>query len=153
MHLAELNIARLTYPLEDPRVAEFVRNLDRVNAVAERSEGFVWRLKDESGDATSIKAFPDPMVIVNMSVWSDATTLENFVWNTVHKQIYAKRAEWFSAMKMEGFVMWHVEEGHVPSIDEAKERLDYLNTHGNSDHAFGWGHLPHVKLWQQAKCG
>jgi hypothetical protein len=153
MHLAELNIARLTYPLEDPRVAEFVRNLDRVNAVAERSEGFVWRLKDESGDATSIKAFPDPMVIVNMSVWRDATTLENFVWNTVHKQIYAKRAEWFSAMKMEGFVMWHVEEEHVPSIDEAKERLDYLNTHGNSDHAFGWGHLPHVKLWQTQRCG
>ncbi|MGL4489921.1 MAG: DUF3291 domain-containing protein, partial [Rhizobiaceae bacterium] len=73
--------------------------------------------------------------------------------NTVHKQIYAKRAEWFSAMKMEGFVMWPVDEGHIPSLDEAKARLEYLNTHGNSDHAFGWGHLPRVKLWQQAKCG
>jgi hypothetical protein len=153
MQLAELNIARLQYPLTDPRVGEFVRNLDRVNAVADRSDGFIWRLQDDTGDATAIRAFPDEMLIVNMSVWRDALALEHFVWNTVHKQIYAKRAEWFSAMKMEGFVMWHVEDGYIPSLSEAKQRLEHLNAHGNSDHAFGWGHLPHVKLWQQAKCG
>lgn len=153
MHLAELNIARLMYPLDDPLVGEFVRNLDRINALAERTDGFVWRLKDEGGDATAISAFDDPMVIVNLSLWRDAHALEHFVWNTAHKQIYAKRAEWFSAAKMENFVMWNVEEGHVPTVDEARTRLKYLNKHGNSDHAFTWGHLPHVKLWQQAKCG
>lgn len=152
MHLAELNIARLKYPLDDPRVAEFVDNLDRVNAVAERSEGFVWRLQDDSGDATDIRAFDDAMVIVNMSVWQAPEYLERFVWNTVHKQFYRKRAEWFALMEKQHFVMWWVDEGHRPALDEAKARLDDLDRHGDSDFAFGWSHLPHVKLWQQARC-
>lgn len=152
MHLAEINIARLMYPLEDPRVAEFADNLDRVNAVAERSEGFVWRLKDESGDATAIRAFDDPLVIVNMSVWRDAESLEHFVWNTVHKRFYNKRQEWFSLMQSHHFAMWWVEEGHVPTLEEARERLDHLDSHGDTDFAFGWSHLPHIKLWQQARC-
>jgi hypothetical protein len=152
MHLAELNIARLKYPLDDPRVAEFADNLARVNAVADRSEGFVWRLQDDSGDATSIHAFDDPMVIVNMTVWQSAEHLERFVWNTVHKQFYAKRAEWFELMQAQQFVMWWVDEGHVPDLAEAKARLDHLDANGDSDFAFGWSHLPHVKLWQQARC-
>jgi uncharacterized protein DUF3291 len=152
MHLAELNIARLKYPLDDPRIAEFADNLARVNAVADRSEGFVWRLQDDSGDATSIHAFDDPMVIVNMTVWQSAEHLERFVWNTVHKQFYAKRAEWFELMQAQHFVMWWVDEGHVPDLAEAKARLDHLDANGDSDFAFGWSHLPHVKLWQQARC-
>jgi hypothetical protein len=152
MHLAELNIARLKYPFDDPRIAEFADNLARVNAVADRSEGFVWRLQDESGDATSIHAFDDPMVIVNMTVWQSAEHLERFVWNTVHKQFYAKRAEWFELMQAQHFVMWWVDEGHVPDLAEAKARLDHLDANGDSDFAFGWSHLPHVKLWQQARC-
>jgi hypothetical protein len=152
MHLAELNIARLKYPLDDPRVAEFTDNLERVNAVADRSEGFVWRLQDDSGDATNIRAFDDPMVIVNMTVWQSAEHLERFVWNTVHKQFYAKRAEWFELMQAQHFVMWWVDEGHVPDLAEAKVRLDHLDQNGDSDFAFGWSHLPHVKLWQQARC-
>ena len=152
MHLAELNIARLKYPFDDPRIAEFAENLARVNAVADRSEGFVWRLQDDSGDATSIHAFDDPMVIVNMTVWQSAEHLERFVWNTVHKQFYAKRAEWFELMQAQHFVMWWVDEGHVPDLAEAKARLDHLDANGDSDFAFGWSHLPHVKLWQQARC-
>ena len=152
MHLAELNIARLKYPFDDPRIAEFADNLARVNAVADRSEGFVWRLQDESGDATSIHAFDDPMVIVNMTVWQSAEHLERFVWNTVHKQVYAKRAEWFELMQAQHFVMWWVDEGHRPTLEEARERLDHLDRHGDGDFAFGWSHLPHVKLWQQARC-
>ena len=152
MHLAELNIARLKYPFDDPRIAEFADNLARVNAVADRSEGFVWRLQDESGDATQIRGFDDPMVIVNMTVWQSAEHLERFVWNTVHKQFYAKRAEWFELMQAQHFVMWWVDEGHVPDLAEAKARLDHLDANGDSDFAFGWSHLPHVKLWQQARC-
>src|SRR5262245_45437647 len=106
VHLAQLNIARLRYPGDDPRVADFMDNLDRVNALAERSEGFVWRLKDEAGNATEIQAFDDDMIIVNMSVWRDAESLEHFVWNTVHKQFYRRRAEWFSLMDKQHLVMW-----------------------------------------------
>ncbi|MBO6719501.1 MAG: DUF3291 domain-containing protein [Rhizobiaceae bacterium] len=152
MQLAEINIAKLKYPLDDPRVAGFVDNLDRVNAVADRMDGFVWRLQDESGDATAIRAFDDPMMIVNMSVWRDAESLERFVWNTVHKRIYEKRQEWFSLMESHHFAMWWVEEGHVPTLEEARERLDHLDRHGDTDFAFGWSHLPHIKLWQQARC-
>jgi hypothetical protein len=133
-------------------VEEFARNLDLVNGIAERSEGFVWRLKDDSGTATDIRAFDDPMVIVNMSVWRDPLDLERFVWNTVHKHFYRKRAEWFALMEKQYFVMWWVDEGHEPALEEAKARLEYLHENGDSDFAFGWSHLPHVKLWQQARC-
>ena len=123
MHLAQLNIARLKFPIDSPEVSEFVDNLDRINALAERSDGFAWRLKDDSGNATDIDAFDDPMLITNMSVWRDAESLEHFVWNTVHKQIYRKRAEWFSVMDKQHFVMWWVDEGHQPTLEEAKGGL------------------------------
>jgi hypothetical protein len=152
MHLAELNIGVFRHPLDDPRMAEFVDNLDRINGLAERSDGFVWRLQDESGNATAIRPFPDPEMAVNLSVWRDAESLERFVWNTVHKQFYRKRAAWFALMEKQHFVMWWVAAGHRPTLAEAKERLDHLHHHGDTDQAFGWGHLPHVKLWQQARC-
>jgi hypothetical protein len=98
MNLAQLNVARLKYPFEDPRIADFADNLDRINGLAERSDGFVWRLQDDGGYAVEIRADADPMIIVNMSVWRDAESLERFVWNTVHKQIYRRRGEWFGAM-------------------------------------------------------
>jgi hypothetical protein len=153
MHLAELNIGYFRFPAEDPRMAGFMDNLDRVNAIAERSDGFIWRLKDDSGNATAIRPFPDENMALNLSVWRDAESLEHYVWNTVHKQFYAKRAEWFQLMSAHHFVMWWVEEGHLPTPQEAKERLDHLRENGDSDFAFGWSHLPHVKLWQQARCG
>lgn len=152
MQLAELNIARLRYPMDDPRVSGFVKGLDVVNGIAERSEGFVWRLKDDSGNATGISAFDDQLFIVNLSVWKDIQSLENFVWKTVHKQFYKRREEWFSIMEKQHFVMWFVEDGHTPSEEEAKERLEHLNEKGNSDYAFGWSHLPEVKLWLEAQC-
>jgi hypothetical protein len=153
MHLAELNIARLKYEFEDPRVADFADNLELVNGIAERSEGFVWRFVDEGGaNAIDVRAFDDPAVIVNLSVWQTPEHLERFVWNTVHKRFYQRRAEWFSIMEKQHFVMWWVDEGHQPTVAEASARLDHLDRHGDSDFAFGWSHLPHVKLWQQARC-
>jgi hypothetical protein len=152
MHLAQLNVARLKYPIDDPRVAGFVDNLDRVNAVAERSPGFVWRLVGEGNDATDIDAFDDPMTIVNMSAWRDAESLEHFVWNTVHKQIYRRRSEWFEAMASHHFVMWWIEDAHIPDVAEGRERLAFLDRNGNSDVAFDWSHLPGVKLWQSQRC-
>ncbi|MDP3898824.1 MAG: DUF3291 domain-containing protein [Mesorhizobium sp.] len=152
MNLAELNIGRFRYPADDPRMAGFMDNLDRVNAVAERSDGFIWRLKDESGNATAIRPFPDPNMAVNLSVWRDAQSLKHYVWNTVHKQFYARRNDWFELMESHHFVMWWIDEGHLPTPEEAKERLDHLHQNGDSDFAFGWSHLPHIKLWQQARC-
>src|SRR4051812_45309668 len=87
-HLAELNIGRVRYPLDDPRMAEFMDNLERVNGIAERSAGFVWRLKDDSGNATSMRGFADPRVILNVSVWENVEALERYVWQTVHKRFY-----------------------------------------------------------------
>ena len=153
MHIAELNIAKWQFPADDPRAAGFINALDVVNATAERMPGFVWRLVGESNNALDIAAFDDPAVIVNMSVWERVEDLEHFVWNTVHKRIYERKNEWFSALQSHHFVMWMVDEGHVPTVAEARERLDYLDKNGNSDHAFTWSHLPHVKLWQSQRCG
>ena len=153
-HLAELNIAEWKVSPESEAAAPFMRALDTVNAVADRSPGFVWRLQDDTGNATDLDhPWADQNVIVNMSVWETPQALEHFTWNTVHRAIYRRRAEWFAHMKSHALVMWWVAPGHIPTLDEAKARLDHLDAHGNSDFAFGWDHLPHVKLWQQQRCG
>jgi len=152
-HLAQLNIGRFRYPTDDPRMADFMNNLDRVNALAERSAGFVWRLKDESGNATNFRPFPDPQMAVNLSVWESAEALERFVWQTVHKRFYGRKPEWFDALETPHFVMWWVSAGHRPSLEEAKERLEYLSAHGPSEFAFGWESVPATQLWKTARCG
>ena len=96
---------------------------------------------------------PDPMMAVNMSVWETVEHLETFVWNTVHKRFYNRKAEWFEPMKSHHFVMWPVEEGHIPTLEEAKARLEHLEAHGNSDFAYDWAHLEHIKLWMSQRCG
>lgn len=151
MKLAELNIAVPKYALDDPRIADFMDNLQRINGLAQQMPGFVWMHKDESGHAAN-QPSPWPDTIVNMSVWDSPDELEHFVWNTVHKRFYNRKNEWFSSMQSHHFVMWWVEDGHTPTLNEAKERLDYLDAHGNTDHAFDWQHLPHVKLWQSQRC-
>lgn len=151
-NLAQVNLARLKYAFDDPRIADFVDGLERINALAEQSDGFVWRFVDETGELTAAGGFDDPAVVVNMSVWRDASSLERFVWNTAHGAFYRRRAEWFDAMPHTHFAMWWVGDGHEPTAAEAKSRLDYLGKNGDSDHAFGWSDLPHVKLWQQARC-
>ena len=152
-HIAQLNIGRFRHPTDDARMTGFMDNLDRINAIAERSEGFVWRLKDDSGNATSIRPFADPMMAVNLSVWESVESLEKFVWNTVHARIYDGKGAWFETMATPHLVMWSVPAGHVPSLEEAKARLERLVEFGDSDHAFGWSHLPHIKLWMSRKCG
>jgi heme-degrading monooxygenase HmoA len=152
MHLAELNIARPRFPLDDPRMVDFVDNLDRVNAVAERSPGFVWRLKGDGNDATDIRFDDDPDSIVNMSVWETAEHLEHFVWNTVHKHIYRRRGEWFPSFGKPYFVMWYVPVGHEPTLAEAKARLDHLAANGSNSYSFGWEGLPNLRRWMEERC-
>ena len=151
-HLAQLNIAKAMDDMDSPRLADFMSALDRVNAVAERSPGFVWRLKDEGGNATDIKVTDDPRLIVNMSVWQTPEHLEHFVWNTIHKRVYEKKSKWFEAPKAAHFVMWWVPVAHRPTPQEAMAKLASLDAHGPTEDAFGWESLPNIKLWMSARC-
>jgi hypothetical protein len=139
MPIAELNLARLLHPIDDPRVAMFTDNLDRINAMAERSSGFIWRLKDDdAGNATGIEVTDDPQMIANLSVWDSVAALEKFVFRTVHSRFYARRAAWFEKPAEAHFVMWPVAEGYEPDLAEALERLSRLRAHGDGPDAFGW---------------
>ena len=132
MKLAQLNIALAKYPLDAPEIKDFVDNLD----LAESSEGFVWRLKDESGDATNIKAFDDPNMIVNMSVWDSVDSLKNFMFRTHHRDFMRRKNEWFHRLAEDTYVLWWVEDDHTPSLDEAIERLEHLREVGDTPYAF-----------------
>lgn len=155
MHLAELNIGRLVAPTDDPRVADFMANLDRINGLGKRMPGFIWMMEGsgEPGTGNTENAIgDDPQFVSNLSVWEDAPSLETFVWGTIHKQFYERRAEWFEVMGEMHFVMWWVPPGHRPDLDEGLERLAYLKKHGASDHAFGWDHLQDAKMWRSHGC-
>jgi len=136
MHLAQLNIAKAKYSLEAPEIKEFVDNLDPVNNLAESSEGFIWRLKDENGDATNIQAFSDPDVIVNMSVWSSPETLKNFIFKTHHRDFLRRKKEWFDNITKDSYVLWWVPVGHIPTLEEAVEKLEFLRNNGDTPNAF-----------------
>ena len=152
MHLAQVNIAKPRYANDDPRFAGFMDNLARINALGATMPGFVWMLKDETGHAMDLPN-PFPGAAANLTVWETPEALEHFVWNTVHKQFYNRKHEWFEAMDSHHFAMWWIEEGYRPTLEEAKDRLDHLDRQGNSDFAFHWSHLPHVGLWQSQRCG
>ena len=135
-HIAQLNIARAQFPLDDPRIGEFVARLDEINALADGSPGFVWRLQSDSGNATDIQATDDPQLIVNLSVWQGVDALFDFVYRTAHREVMAKRRQWFERPTGAYQVLWWVRAGHLPSVDEALARLQHLNMHGPSAHAF-----------------
>jgi len=136
MHLAQLNIARLTEPLDHPASAEFVAGLEPINGLAESSPGFVWRLQTDDGDATSLRVHPDPNVIVNLTVWETPTALHDFVFKSAHTGFLRRRASWFTPMDPPTVVAWWIDVGHEPTVEEAFERLEHLRVHGPSEHAF-----------------
>ena len=146
-HLAQFNIARIRYPLDDPRMAEFVANVARINALAEQIEGFVWRLQDESGNAMGMRVYDDPRILPNLTLWESPQALERFVWRTVHSRFYGRREEWFAPLETP-LVMWWVAAGVFPTIADGVARLDHLKAHGPSDHAFGWEQLAKAELWK-----
>jgi GNAT superfamily N-acetyltransferase len=139
-HLAQVNVARLLAPLEDPQPEPFVSALDPVNAVADAAPGFVWRLRTEEGDATSVRAFPDPDILVNMSVWTSVEALRAFVSHPDHVAVLRQRRSFFEVPAEAYTTLWWVPAGHIPSVDEAKERLEFLRTHGPSPWAFTFAH-------------
>jgi hypothetical protein len=122
-HLAQINVARLAYPREDPQVRPFFDALDRINALADASPGFRWRLADEAGNATSIQPTADPLLIVNVSVWESPEALFAFVYHSDHRPVMAQRREWFVPFGGAYQALWWVEAGHQPSVDEGLARL------------------------------
>jgi hypothetical protein len=132
--LAQLNVANLKAPLDSPLLADFVANLDRINALAEQSSGFVWRLQTAEGDATALRPLGDD-VLVNMSVWKDVDSLRNYVYRSAHVEVMRRRKEWFEHASP-AFVLWWIPEGHRPTIQEAVLKLELLRSTGPSVDAF-----------------
>jgi hypothetical protein len=140
-HIAQINIARMLAPIDDPIMADFVAQLAPVNALADRSPGFVWRLQTDSGDATSIKIYDDAFIIVNLTVWESVEALREFVYKNAHYGVLRDRKRWFKKFDGPYYALWWVPAGQLPSIEESKERLDYLREHADSAHAFSFKNL------------
>lgn len=137
MHeLAQLNIGVIRAPMDSPVMAEFANNLDRINALAEASPGFVWRLQTEEGNATAIRPFDNENLLVNMSVWRDVASLKAYVYDSAHVGFMRRRREWFELMKEAYLVLWWVPTGHRPEITEAIAKLDLLKAKGPGPEAF-----------------
>jgi len=133
--LAQLNIGRLRAPVDHPMIKDFADNLDAVNAIAEASPGFVWRLTGEGNNATDLAPYEDPLIAINMSVWTDIPSLGAFVYRGDHVKIMRRRREWFEHMDV-FMVLWWAPAGHRPTIDEAKEKLAMLEALGPTARAF-----------------
>ncbi|HEX2584766.1 MAG TPA: DUF3291 domain-containing protein [Steroidobacteraceae bacterium] len=133
--LAQLNIAIMKHSLDAPEMADFVNNLDPINVLAESSPGFVWRLKDEAGDATSLRPMGEN-TLVNMSVWKDVESLNQYTYHTAHLEIMKRRKEWFDHMKEVHMVLWWVRAGHRPDVYEAIAKLELLRAKGPTAEAF-----------------
>ena len=128
--LAQINIGRLIAPIDDPRIAEFVAQLDPINAIADRAPGFVWRLKSESGNATDIAYNEDPSIMVNMSVWESLDALREYAYKSDHMKVFRDRAKWFEKMDKPHYCLWWIPVGHVPTVAEGRERLEHYQKHG-----------------------
>lgn len=136
-NVAQVNIGRMNAPsIDDPVMSEFVAQLAGINALAESSKGFVWRLKEEGGNATSIKFNDDPRMIVNMSVWESIDDLSHFTYKTIHRDVLVQRAKWFEKLDQHFQVLWYVPRFTFPSIEDAKFRLEYLAKNGPTPMAF-----------------
>ena len=136
-HLAQLNVARFKAPPGDPVIAEFMALLDPINALADEAPGFVWRLQTEEGNATAIHAFEDDdLMLVNMSVWKSVEALYEFVYESPHLAVMRRRREWTTRLDEQHLCLWWIEQGHIPTVEEAIERLDLLREHGPTPRAF-----------------
>ena len=134
--LAQLNIGIIKGPMDSPLMTDFAANLERINALAERSPGFVWRLQTEEGDATAIRPFEDENMLINMSVWRDVESLNRYVYSSAHVEVMRRRREWFERMHEAFLVLWWVPKDHRPSVIEAVAKLEVLRAKGPTAEAF-----------------
>ena len=134
--LAQANVARMRGPLEDDVMAGFAARLEPLNVLADESPGFVWRYQTDEGGATEVRVFNDELILFNMSVWESIEALENFVYRSDHIEALQKKAEWFERASRASLALWWIEAGHLPSVEEAKERFDMLWRDGPSADVF-----------------
>ncbi|SDZ97299.1 DUF3291 domain-containing protein [Microbulbifer marinus] len=137
-HLAQVNIARAKGPLDSPVMQGFVDQLDRINALADHSPGFVWRLQTEEGDATALQVFEDERIIVNMSVWTSMEALKNYVYSGEHLEVLKNKKSWFEKFTGPALALWWIPAGTIPSIEDARRALQTLKTRGPSSQAFSF---------------
>ena len=137
-YIAQINIAHMRAPLTDPIMEDFVAQLPPINALADESPGFVWRLQSEDGDATSIKVYDDDMIIINLTVWESVDALREYVYKSAHQGVLRDRKRWFAKFDGPYYALWWIPAGHIPSIEEGKERLDHLRAQGETAHAFSF---------------
>lgn len=135
-HLAQINIARALAPMDSETMSGFVARLDEINALADGSPGFVWRLQSEAGNATDYRPYDDDRILLNMSVWESLAHLKGYVYRTAHAEVLRQRRQWFAQFEKPFAALWWVPAGHVPTIDEAKERLAALQERGPTAYAF-----------------
>lgn len=140
-HIAQVNIARALAPLDDPQMAGFVARLDDINALADNSPGFVWRLQTEEGDATSLHPYNDERILFNLSVWKTPEDLQQFVYRSAHTEVMRQRKSWFERFGDVHMALWWIAPDHIPTIAEAKERLTYLQLNGESEFAFSFASI------------
>ena len=136
LHLAQVNIARMRGALEDSVMQTFVARLDEINALADESPGFVWRLQTDAGNATYLRPYADERIIINMSVWESVEALRGYVYRGRHAEVLRRRDEWFERLETPVVALWWIPAGHVPSVDEAKKRLAHLEANGPTPFAF-----------------
>ena len=139
-HLAQVNVARMKYALEDAAMSDFVSQIAPLNALADRSPGFVWRLQSAEGNAVYLRAFDDPMMLVNLSVWRDFACLHDYVYKSVHVEVVRERRRWFEQLQSMHTALWWIPRGHFPAEAEAREKLEYLNSHGSCSEVFDFKH-------------
>jgi hypothetical protein len=135
-HIAQVNIARMKAPLESPVMRGFVERLDEINRLADGSPGFVWRLQTEAGNATYLRPYDDDRILFNLSVWETVDALKQYVYRSAHAELLRDRRKWFEQFAGSYVAIWRVPSGHIPTIDEAKERLAHLEANGPSAYAF-----------------
>ncbi len=135
-HIAQVNIARMKAPLDHPVMAGFVARLEEINALADGSPGFVWRLQTSEGNATYLRPYDDDRILFNLSVWETTEALRDYVYRTAHGDLFRQRHAWFEKFAGACVALWWVPAGHIPGIDEAKKRLAYLDAHGPTQFAF-----------------
>jgi hypothetical protein len=126
--------------MDDPIIDDFRVNLDPINALAEVSPGYVWRLQDESGNATGIKPFGDDLEIVNLTVWESIDALAEFTYRSGHVEVLRRRREFFEPASTPILCLWWIPEGTIPTVDDAIARLEHLRAHGPTPTAFTFRH-------------
>jgi hypothetical protein len=135
-HLAQVNVAQAKAEMESELMQGFVSRLDEINALAESAEGFIWRLKEDSGSATAIRVFDDPLLLINMSVWANLEALKHYVYKSLHVELIKDREVWFNKMGESHQALWWIPAGHIPCTEEARKKLEYIRKNGPSADAF-----------------